>query len=75
MYINVHLILKLFLQFLCTSQIIFRDLKDNYRGDVWERNGPGVITRLLQTICSTNYLPEMSASTCLGAYNFMYLTY
>ncbi|CAB3251878.1 unnamed protein product [Arctia plantaginis] len=48
------------------ADLALRDLKDNYRGDVWDRNGPGVITKILQTICSTNYLPEMSASTCLG---------
>lgn len=30
-----------------------RDLKKNFRGDVWGNNGPGVITRTLQKLCGT----------------------
>ncbi|KAG5334749.1 A4GAT galactosyltransferase, partial [Acromyrmex charruanus] len=30
-----------------------RDLRKNFRGDVWGNNGPGVITRTLQKLCAT----------------------
>lgn len=33
-----------------------RDLKKNFRGDVWGNNGPGVITRALQKLCATTYV-------------------
>lgn len=33
-----------------------RDLKTNFRGDVWGNNGPGVITRTLQKLCATKYV-------------------
>jgi len=33
-----------------------RDLKKNFRGDVWGNNGPGVITRTLQKLCATMYV-------------------
>lgn len=33
-----------------------RDLKKNFRGDIWGNNGPGVITRTLQKICATKYV-------------------
>lgn len=33
-----------------------RDLKKNFRGDVWGNNGPGVITRTLQKLCGTMYV-------------------
>lgn len=33
-----------------------RDMRANFRGDVWGNNGPGVITRTLQKLCSTKYV-------------------
>lgn len=33
-----------------------RDLKKNFRGDLWGNNGPGVITRTLQKFCATKYV-------------------
>ncbi|XP_012284398.1 lactosylceramide 4-alpha-galactosyltransferase [Orussus abietinus] len=43
-----------------------QDLKQNFRGDVWGNNGPGVITRTLQKICATTYARDMTASRCNG---------
>ena len=43
-----------------------RDLKKNFRGDIWGNNGPGVITRSLQKICSTKYARDMSTTRCQG---------
>lgn len=43
-----------------------RDLKKNFRGDVWGHNGPGVITRTLQKICSVKYVRDMTPGRCHG---------
>lgn len=39
-----------------------RDMKTNFRGDIWGNNGPGVITRTLQNICSTKYVSNTFCS-------------
>ncbi|XP_015511780.2 lactosylceramide 4-alpha-galactosyltransferase isoform X1 [Neodiprion lecontei] len=43
-----------------------RDLKTNFRGDVWGNNGPGVITRILQKLCATKYARDMTTVRCHG---------
>ncbi|XP_074094401.1 lactosylceramide 4-alpha-galactosyltransferase isoform X2 [Cotesia typhae] len=43
-----------------------RDLKKNFRGDIWGNNGPGVITRTLQKICATKYARDMTSKRCHG---------
>ncbi|XP_011701725.1 PREDICTED: uncharacterized protein LOC105458251 [Wasmannia auropunctata] len=43
-----------------------RDLKKNFRGDVWGNNGPGVITRTLQKLCATMYARDMTTVRCHG---------
>jgi len=43
-----------------------RDLKKNFRGDVWGNNGPGVITRTLQKLCATMYARDMTTDRCHG---------
>ncbi|XP_071639750.1 lactosylceramide 4-alpha-galactosyltransferase-like isoform X2 [Temnothorax longispinosus] len=43
-----------------------RDLKKNFRGDVWGNNGPGVITRTLQKLCATVYARDMTTNRCHG---------
>ncbi|XP_076170548.1 lactosylceramide 4-alpha-galactosyltransferase isoform X2 [Ptiloglossa arizonensis] len=43
-----------------------RDLKTNFRGNVWGNNGPGVITRTLKNICSTEYIRDMTTARCHG---------
>ncbi|XP_018313109.1 uncharacterized protein [Mycetomoellerius zeteki] len=43
-----------------------RDLKKNFRGDVWGNNGPGVITRTLQKLCATTYAGDMTTNRCHG---------
>lgn len=43
-----------------------RDLKKNFRGNVWGYNGPGVITRTLQKLCSTVHVRDMTPSRCRG---------
>ncbi|XP_075973927.1 lactosylceramide 4-alpha-galactosyltransferase-like [Anticarsia gemmatalis] len=48
------------------AEAALRDLKENYRGDTWSHNGPGVITRVLYKMCNTNVISEMSSSTCQG---------
>lgn len=30
-----------------------QEIRNNFRGDMWSYNGPGVITRILKKICST----------------------
>jgi hypothetical protein len=39
---------------------------NNYRGDDWGNNGPGVITRILKNRCYTTTPVKMSAATCKG---------
>lgn len=34
------------------------DFVDNYHGNNWGHNGPGVITRALQKICNTNVVSK-----------------
>lgn len=36
------------------ANITINDFVNNYHGDNWGYNGPGVITRTLQKICNTN---------------------
>ncbi|XP_032663639.1 lactosylceramide 4-alpha-galactosyltransferase-like [Odontomachus brunneus] len=43
-----------------------RDLKKNFRGDLWGNNGPGVITRTLQKFCATKYARDMTTARCHG---------
>ncbi|XP_043248329.1 lactosylceramide 4-alpha-galactosyltransferase-like [Colletes gigas] len=43
-----------------------RDLKTHFRGNIWGNNGPGVITRTLQNICSTKYVRDMTTARCHG---------
>ncbi|XP_078041740.1 lactosylceramide 4-alpha-galactosyltransferase-like [Augochlora pura] len=42
------------------------DLKSNFRGDLWGNNGPGVVTRTLQKICSAKHIRDMSTVRCQG---------
>ncbi|KAF3426284.1 hypothetical protein E2986_07236 [Frieseomelitta varia] len=43
-----------------------RDVRANFRGDIWGNNGPGVITRTLQKLCSTKHVRDMTTSRCHG---------
>ncbi|KAH0955741.1 hypothetical protein HN011_002980 [Eciton burchellii] len=43
-----------------------RDLRKNFRGDLWGNNGPGVITRTLQKFCGTKYARDMTIERCEG---------
>lgn len=36
------------------ANIAVHDFAENYRGDDWGYNGPGVITRALQKMCNTD---------------------
>jgi len=40
------------------------EIRDNFRGDDWGANGPGVITRVLQKLCQSNNTTEMSRERC-----------
>lgn len=44
----------------------FRDLLDNFDGYNWGNNGPGVITRVLQTLCGTKFPAKMIRDRCYG---------
>ncbi|XP_028173012.1 lactosylceramide 4-alpha-galactosyltransferase-like [Ostrinia furnacalis] len=48
------------------AEAAIRDIKWNYRGDVWGHNGPGVITRVLKNMCSTADVWKMTTATCRG---------
>ncbi|KAF5285511.1 hypothetical protein FQR65_LT13208 [Abscondita terminalis] len=48
------------------AQMCLEDLKDNFRGDVWIHNGPGVITRLLTKLCEVQSSNEMVTRNCRG---------
>ncbi|XP_076649313.1 lactosylceramide 4-alpha-galactosyltransferase-like [Halictus rubicundus] len=48
------------------ADLCIHDLKANYRGNIWGNNGPGVITRTLQKICSTKLIREMTSVRCQG---------
>lgn len=43
-----------------------RDLMENFRGDVWGNNGPGVITRTLQKLCAVENVKDMNLNRCHG---------
>lgn len=45
---------------------VSRDFIENFRGDVFINNGPGVITRVLQKICKTEIPSEMTSDRCDG---------
>lgn len=46
--------------------MFFRDFIENFRGDTWINNGPGVITRVLYKICKTKNPAEMTSDRCGG---------
>ncbi|XP_076285843.1 lactosylceramide 4-alpha-galactosyltransferase-like [Lasioglossum baleicum] len=48
------------------ADLCIQDLKANYRGNIWGNNGPGVITRTLQKLCSTKLVREMTTTRCQG---------
>lgn len=43
-----------------------REFFENFNANDWGNNGPGVITRVLKTICHVNKPPEMTPENCLG---------
>ncbi|KAF5285512.1 hypothetical protein FQR65_LT13209 [Abscondita terminalis] len=48
------------------AQMCLEDLKEDFRGDVWIHNGPGVITRLLTKLCEASPSKEMVTRNCSG---------
>ncbi|CAG9830876.1 unnamed protein product, partial [Diabrotica balteata] len=42
------------------------DLKKNFNGRLWANNGPGVITRLIRSICRVEKHKVIQANTCHG---------
>ncbi|KAF7993056.1 hypothetical protein HCN44_005837 [Aphidius gifuensis] len=48
------------------ANMCIEDLRKNFRGDNWGNNGPGVITRVLQKLCSTKNVADMTTSKCQG---------
>ncbi|XP_017881402.1 lactosylceramide 4-alpha-galactosyltransferase-like [Ceratina calcarata] len=48
------------------ADICINDLRNNFRGDIWGHNGPGVITRMLENLCSTKNVWNMTIERCNG---------
>ncbi|VVC41759.1 Nucleotide-diphospho-sugar transferases,Glycosyltransferase, DXD sugar-binding [Cinara cedri] len=48
------------------ANIAINDFVDNYRGNDWGYNGPGVITRALQKMCNTYLINDMDRLMCKG---------
>ncbi|XP_050426489.1 lactosylceramide 4-alpha-galactosyltransferase-like isoform X2 [Adelges cooleyi] len=48
------------------ANLTVNDYANNYRGNDWGYNGPGVITRALQKICNTENISEMTKDKCQG---------
>lgn len=46
--------------------LYFRDLRENFNGNDWGNNGPGVLTRVLKEICQTDEVKHMNKSKCYG---------
>lgn len=49
-----------------TFPINHREFQRSFDGNDWGNNGPGVITRVLHTVCQTTYPPLMTRSRCDG---------
>lgn len=43
-----------------------KDIRDNFKGDDWGSNGPGVITRVLQRLCRVKNTSLMTRKRCSG---------
>lgn len=48
------------------SEMCLRDFIINFNGNLWGNNGPGVITRVLNEVCSTNNPLLMDRGRCHG---------
>jgi len=42
------------------------NLRNEFRGDDWGNNGPGVITRVLKKLCRSQQVREMTPDQCRG---------
>lgn len=45
---------------------LYRDFKYHFSGEAWGNNGPGVITRVLTTVCATDNTTMMVPERCHG---------
>ncbi|KAK7870308.1 hypothetical protein R5R35_003700 [Gryllus longicercus] len=43
-----------------------RELRDDFDGNDWSHNGPGVITRVLQRLCDASQVSDMTPERCAG---------
>ncbi|CAH1645298.1 unnamed protein product [Spodoptera littoralis] len=48
------------------AQALVNELKTTFKPDVFNNNGPGVMTRVLHRLCNTSDPTEWSAKTCQG---------
>ncbi|XP_021938491.1 lactosylceramide 4-alpha-galactosyltransferase-like isoform X2 [Zootermopsis nevadensis] len=48
------------------AHLCLRDILRNFQGQSWAQNGPAVITRVLELICGTKTINEMTRKECLG---------
>ncbi|XP_063977525.1 lactosylceramide 4-alpha-galactosyltransferase-like isoform X2 [Diachasmimorpha longicaudata] len=48
------------------AEACLRELKTDFRSNMWSYNGPGVITRVLKNICNTETIPDMTPEICQG---------
>ncbi|XP_017151951.1 lactosylceramide 4-alpha-galactosyltransferase-like [Drosophila miranda] len=50
------------------AEFCLRDFQQNFNGSIWAYNGPGVITRVAQQLCGTDYIALMQDDRkgCMG---------
>lgn len=46
--------------------VIFREYVSDFRGDLWDHGGPKLVTRIIQRVCQTDILTEMTPEKCWG---------
>lgn len=48
------------------AHLCLRDIERNFQGYSWDQNGPAVITRVLENLCGTKRVANMTRQECLG---------
>jgi lactosylceramide 4-alpha-galactosyltransferase len=50
------------------ATLALKDLRDNFNGENWANNGPGVITRLSKKLCASEDVGSLVGQTCTGGF-------
>jgi len=48
------------------ADLCLMDIQKNFNGQIWVQNGPGVILRVLQTLCGTNRVSVRPVNKCFN---------